>query len=62
MRDLCGNGMFYIFTNVDILIIIIQCYHRGKLAQGIERQPVNHSVTGSIPGEGTWLGCGPGPQ
>ena len=32
------------------------------VAQWIECQPVNQSVTGSIPSQGTCLGCGPGPQ
>ena len=32
------------------------------VAQWIECQPVNWKVTGSIPGQGTCLGCGPGPQ
>ena len=31
-------------------------------AQRIEHQPVNRRVTGSIPGQGTCLGCGPGPK
>ena len=37
---------------------------RGALAgvaQWIECQPVNQKVTGLIPGQGTCLGCGPGP-
>ena len=32
------------------------------VAQWIERQPANQRVTGSIPSQGTGLGCGPGPQ
>ena len=31
-------------------------------AQRIEHRPVNQKVTGSIPSQGTCLGCGPGPQ
>ena len=31
-------------------------------AQWIERGPANQSVTGSIPSQGTSLGCRPGPQ
>ena len=31
-------------------------------AQWTERRPVNQKVAGSIPGQGTCLGCGPGPQ
>ena len=32
------------------------------VAQWIECQPVNQSITGSIPSQSTCLGCGPGPQ
>ena len=32
------------------------------VAQWIELQPVNQRVTGSIPSQGTCLGCVPGPQ
>ena len=32
------------------------------VAQWLECQPVNHRVTGSIPSQGTCLGCRPGPQ
>ena len=32
------------------------------VAQWIECQPVNQRVTGSIPSQGTCLGCRPGPQ
>ena len=32
------------------------------VAQWIECQPANQSVTGLIPGQGTSLGCWPGPQ
>ena len=31
------------------------------VAQWIECQPANQGVTGSIPSQGTCLGCGPGP-
>ena len=31
-------------------------------AQWIEHWTVNQSVSGSIPRQGTCLGCGPGPQ
>ena len=30
--------------------------------QWIERQPANQRVAGSIPSQGTYLGCGLGPQ
>ena len=32
------------------------------VAQWIECRPVNQRVAGSIPSQGTCLGCGPGPQ
>ena len=32
------------------------------VAQWIERQSVNQRFAGSIPSQGTCLGCGPGPQ
>ena len=31
------------------------------VAQWTELRPVNQRVTGSIPSQGTCLGCGPGP-
>ena len=34
----------------------------ASVAPWIERWPVNQRVTGSIPGQGTHLGCEPGPQ
>ena len=34
----------------------------ASVAQWIERGPANQRVAGSIPGQGTCLGCGPGPQ
>ena len=32
------------------------------VAQWTECQPVNQRVAGLFPSQGTWLGCGPGPQ
>ena len=32
------------------------------VAQWIEHQTANQGVTGSIPSQGTCLGCGPSPQ
>ena len=32
------------------------------VAQWIEHQPTNQRVIGSIPGQGTCLGCEPGPR
>ena len=47
--------------------LIISHYYSANMAlsgvaQWTERQPVNQSVTDSIPSQGTCLGCGPGPQ
>ena len=38
------------------------CAALAGVAQWIERQPANQRVTGSIPSQGTRLGCGPGPN
>ena len=32
------------------------------VAQGIELRPTNQRAVGSIPSQGTYLGCRPGPQ
>ena len=34
----------------------------GGVAQWIEHWPVNQRVASSIPSQGTYLGCEPGPQ
>ena len=39
-----------------------QAFALAGVAQWTEHQPVNQMVTGSIPSQGTRLGCGPGPQ
>ena len=39
-----------------------QHYALAGVAQWIEHWPVNEMVAGSIPSQGTCLGCGPGPQ
>ena len=38
------------------------CLALTGVAQWIECRPSNQRVTGSIPTQGTCLGCGPGPQ
>ena len=38
-----------------------KAYALSGVAQWIECWPGNQGVAGSIPGQGTWLGCGPGP-
>ena len=37
-------------------------YSLAGVAQWIEHWPENQRVAGSIPSQGTCLGCGPGPQ
>ena len=34
----------------------------ADVAQWVERRPANQSVTGSIPSQGTCMGCEPGRQ
>ena len=48
------------FSTCDVLLF--QERSLAGVAQWIECQPVNQRVTGSIPTQGTSLGCGPGPQ
>ena len=43
------------------LILILRISALAGVAQWIEYQPENQSVAGSIPSQGTCLGCGPGP-
>ena len=38
------------------------CGALAGVAQWIDGWPTNQVVTGSIPSQGTCLGCGPGPQ
>ena len=40
----------------------IQIMALAGVAQWVERWHVNQRVAGSIPSQGTCLGCGPGPQ
>ena len=40
----------------------IQIMALAGVAQWIECWPVNQMVTGSIPSQGSCLGCGPDPQ
>ena len=37
-------------------------YALAGVAQWIELWPANQRVAGLIPSQGTWPGCGPGPQ
>ena len=46
----------------SIVLQKISVYCLAGVAQWIEWLPANQKVTGLIPGQGTRLGCGPGPQ
>ena len=56
------------FLTIQIeLLLKLCCIKLTKIAlagvaQWIECQPMNQRVTGSIPSQGTCLGCWPGPQ
>ena len=43
-----------------MFVVILKSFALAGVAQWIECQPVNQRVTGSIPSQGTCLGCGPG--
>ena len=45
-------------NNITLKII----WTLAGVAQWIKRGPANQRVAGSIPSQGTCLGCGPGPQ
>ena len=47
--------------SLSLLLIKMKTCLAG-VAQWIERGLVNQRVAGLIPGQGTCLGCGPGPQ
>ena len=59
---------FIFATNKDFLLhnynttIKIMKLALADVAQWIERGPVNQRVASSIPSQGTFLGCGPGPS
>ena len=44
------------------LMITFKINNLAGVAQWIECGPENQRVAGSIPSQGTCLGCGPGPQ
>ena len=44
-------------THLETVILTL-----AGVAQWIERRPANQRVSGSIPSQGTCLGCQPGPQ
>ena len=45
---------FFVFKNTELAL--------AGVAQCMEHRPVNRKVAGSIPSQGTCLGCEPGPQ
>ena len=53
----------YVFVQEEtILFNEIRGWALAGVAQWIEHGLANQKVTGSIPGQGTCLSCGPGPQ
>ena len=46
----------------DTLVNIKVSFTLAGVAQWIEHWPANQRVAGSIPSQGTCLGCGSGPQ
>ena len=53
---------FNLFWNKQVITSEKDHAALAGVAQWIERQPANQKVPGSIPSQGTCLGCGPGPQ
>ena len=49
-----------IFVNKKVSNLKVHTFALAGVAQWIERQPMNQRVTGSIPSQGTCLGCKPG--
>ena len=47
---------------MTVVVEIIKTATLVGVAQWIECRPENQRVAGSIPSQGTCLGCGPGPQ
>ena len=60
------NRIFFVFRSgllgYNLLNNKIQYSALAGVAQWIEHQPANQSVTGLIPSQGTCLGCRPGPS
>ena len=55
--DIWGNGSQQIIYKTENTLWALV-----GVAQWIERLPTNRKVAGSIPGQGLFLGYGPGPQ
>ena len=53
LGTIVGTGDTIFIKNILVL---------AGVAQWIERWPVKQKVSGLIPGQGTCLGCGPGPS
>ena len=47
---------------VKVDFIKMKKFALAAVSQWFESWPGNQRVSGSIPGQGTWLGCRPGPQ
>ena len=61
----CGIGLLLFFTYIWIYVSFIKKKEKQAVAgvgYWVECQPVNQKITSLIPGQGTCLGCRPGPQ
>ena len=54
--------VLYKFDFFSFYFLKIVIWALAGVAQWFEYGPVNQRVAGSIPSQGTCLGCGPGPQ
>ena len=63
MDDRAGNkAWFHHSPDMSFWTVYLKLSALAGVAQWIGYQRVNQRVTGSIPSQGTCLGCGPGPQ
>ena len=52
-----------IWIHSEMMVVYLKIFLAlAGVAQWIERQPANQRVPSSIPSQGTYLGCRPGPQ
>ena len=60
---LCGYTTFVypMLMDVKLSAVLLNEADAG-VAQSTELRTLKQGVTGSIPSQGAWLGCGPGPQ
>ena len=48
--------------SLNLVSLILRIAALAGVAQWIEHRPANQRTAGSIPSQGTCLGCGPGPR